>query len=211
MVRGTFSPARAWRLAVGPASTRTLGVKVHLPGASPRSALHTLRQRRKMRRCELSPRPKFSSATLPGCGKTVSENSSSTGLLQTPPPPQELHPQLYSAASQVLRRDPTSRADDSWSYAYWLHHAHCTCAPSWFSAATVGRRDIPVPDKLFPSMHEASDRAGPAHTSPSRCDRCSLRHGITASAPQTSDFAAQYSACPCPCQRFVCAVTVAYA
>ena len=25
MVRGTFSPARAWRLAVGPASTRTLG------------------------------------------------------------------------------------------------------------------------------------------------------------------------------------------
>ena len=26
MVRGTFSPARAWRLAVGPASTRTLGL-----------------------------------------------------------------------------------------------------------------------------------------------------------------------------------------
>jgi len=26
VVRGTFSPARAWRLAVGPASTRTLGV-----------------------------------------------------------------------------------------------------------------------------------------------------------------------------------------
>ena len=27
MVRGTFSPARAWRLAVGPASTRTLGIR----------------------------------------------------------------------------------------------------------------------------------------------------------------------------------------
>ncbi len=27
MVRGTFSPARAWRLAVGPASTRTLGLR----------------------------------------------------------------------------------------------------------------------------------------------------------------------------------------
>ena len=26
VVRRTFSPARAWRLAVGPASTRTLGV-----------------------------------------------------------------------------------------------------------------------------------------------------------------------------------------
>ena len=31
MVRGTFSPARAWRLAVGPASTRTLGRIPHAP------------------------------------------------------------------------------------------------------------------------------------------------------------------------------------
>ena len=32
MVRGTFSPARAWRLAVGPDSTRTLGVtKLPMP------------------------------------------------------------------------------------------------------------------------------------------------------------------------------------
>ena len=31
MVRGTFSPARAWRLAVGPASTRTLGRTKTLP------------------------------------------------------------------------------------------------------------------------------------------------------------------------------------
>ena len=30
MVRGTFSPARAWRLAVGPASTRTLGLGARL-------------------------------------------------------------------------------------------------------------------------------------------------------------------------------------
>ena len=29
MVRGTFSPARAWRLTVGPASTRTLGVRIY--------------------------------------------------------------------------------------------------------------------------------------------------------------------------------------
>ena len=28
MVRGTFSPARAWRLSVGPASTRTLGTTI---------------------------------------------------------------------------------------------------------------------------------------------------------------------------------------
>ena len=36
MVRGTFSPARAWRLAVGPASTRTLGVM------NPTAAAHYL-------------------------------------------------------------------------------------------------------------------------------------------------------------------------
>ena len=57
--------------------------------------------------------------------------------------------------------------------------------PSQFGAATVGQRDIPVPDKLFPSMHEVSDRAGSRSTSPKRCPQCCLRHGINASAPQT--------------------------
>ena len=41
MVLGTFSPARAWRLAVGPASTRTLGVaKTTLFQSPPMKTFH---------------------------------------------------------------------------------------------------------------------------------------------------------------------------
>ena len=33
--------------------------------------------------------------------------------------------------------------------------------PSWFGAATVGKRDLPVPDKLFPSMMRSQTAQGP--------------------------------------------------
>ena len=50
MVRGTFSPARAWRPTVGPASTQTLGF-----------ARSTLRQTNRLRECKCQcPREAFS-------------------------------------------------------------------------------------------------------------------------------------------------------
>ena len=50
MVRGTFSPARAWRLAVGPASTRTLGRALSLRCGSQQE----VRLRRKLEQPRMS-------------------------------------------------------------------------------------------------------------------------------------------------------------
>ena len=51
MVRRTFSPARAWWLAVGPASTRTLGITKARPVASPAgSAARSAEDQRATRR-----------------------------------------------------------------------------------------------------------------------------------------------------------------
>ena len=61
-----------------------------------------------------------------------------------PPPPQGLHPRPCSAASSVLRRDPTSRVRGSSLYARRLFDALCA---KRLPAGHRRTRDLPVPEK----------------------------------------------------------------
>ena len=88
-------------------------------------------------------------------------------------------------------------------------------APTGFTARATARLSRAVvadggisrfPRGLFPCVHGASARAGPACASPYRRTRCSLQCGITTSTSRNSYFAAQYPARPFPCQRFACAL-----
>src|SRR6516164_5957275 len=58
------------------------------------------------------------------------------------------------------------------------------------------------PCEGFPRMLRVSDRVEPLRGCDMRRPRCCLPLRITASALQTSDFAAQWLACGFPCQRF---------
>src|SRR2546427_4349365 len=71
------------------------------------------------------------------------------------------------------------------------------------------------PGEVHPYMRGVFDRAGSWTASRSRRPRCGLPRLSTASAPRSTrrfcsgvrDFAAQYPACTCPCQRFTSALT----
>jgi hypothetical protein len=74
---------------------------------------------------------------------------------------------------------------DSWSYAYWLHHAHCTCTHILVRCSHSRQTGSPGSRQVVSEHDEVSDRAGSRYTSPKRCTRCCLRHDLTASAPRT--------------------------
>jgi hypothetical protein len=90
-------------------------------------------------------------------------------------------PRACSAASSVLRRDPTSRARRSSSYARRLHDARCGKA---LRAAAAGCGISRFPCEMFPRVRGVFDRAGSGAASPWRQHRCRLRHFSTASAPR---------------------------
>ena len=64
------------------------------------------------------------------------------------------------------------------------------------SAVVGGTAEISqLPYKRLPSMHRFSDRAGPGHDRRMRHVSCCLLLYLTASAPRSCDFAAQWLAC----------------
>ena len=145
MVRGTFSPARAWRLAVGPASTRTLGCTQTM--TVPLPVVRGLRDCGTAQSCQLS-------AAQEHCGWTRRAGSDDQlGHAQLPRRQRqrveaaacfrkEQHRALGALRSTPLRQAPTLGKGVHGGHAYARHKAPCT-------THGVSRRRG-VPRLLFP-------------------------------------------------------------